>query len=422
MVRDICTKVEKVPVIFLGEVTDGGLEEGQDAWSGAAKYADLRVVEAFRGVPLETKHVVIQLAFLPGMCSPMPYRKGHLTLVFVGRDDHGTLHDGGCTESRLADLASEDLAYVRSYFKGQTKTAIRGSIAANAEPDMVEYLLSAAAAALGGARVTAEAGGKRYTTTSDSRGKYEISGLPAGTYNIGAELDGFTSRDGPFKTRVNARGCAVQDIGLWSNNSVEGFLYTPRGSPVSGLPIFLQKVGQKEKWGEQANSNAQGGFLFERIDPGEYRLIISPNGPTADSPFETFAYRSAISISPKDNLNLGSVILPDPIATHDIRVELTWPDGKPVENHAQLMCSQVGFENAGFPQNTSISSKNGVAVCPALADRSYRIRLVEIGLGLKSVKLSEAREAIIPPGEQTVNLHFQLSPLDAERAHRVLPR
>src|SRR5271166_1900336 len=75
-VRNICERVQEVPVIFLGEVIEGGLERGQDAYQGTAGFAKLRVVERYRGLPKDAKEVVIQLFFIPGMCSPMPYRRG----------------------------------------------------------------------------------------------------------------------------------------------------------------------------------------------------------------------------------------------------------------------------------------------------------------------------------------------------------
>lgn len=127
---DICTRVEKTPVIFLGEVIAGGLDESQNAWEGTAQFARLRIIEAFRGLPANTREVVIDLHFFPGMCSPMTYRKGQRTLVFVGRDQKGHLTDGICTSSRFADDVPTDLAYVRDYFHGLTKPSIRGSISA----------------------------------------------------------------------------------------------------------------------------------------------------------------------------------------------------------------------------------------------------------------------------------------------------
>lgn len=83
-ITNICTRAEKTPVIFLGEVIEGGLEPAEDMWKGTARSARLKVIESFRGLPGDAKEVTISLSFMPGMCSPMPYRRGERTLVFVG--------------------------------------------------------------------------------------------------------------------------------------------------------------------------------------------------------------------------------------------------------------------------------------------------------------------------------------------------
>jgi hypothetical protein len=350
----------------------------------------------------------------------MPYRKGQRTLVFVQRDEQSNLRDGGCTESRFADDVPAELDYVRKYFHGQTMTTIRGSIAPNTEASMVEYLLSTGVAGLSGVRVTAEAGDKVYTATSDSRGNYEFSNVPAGSYKVRAELDGFSSGDKPFNVTVSPKGCAIQDFGLSANNSVEGFVYDPRGSPVSGLSVFLQKEGQKEKWGNQADTTPRGAFLFKRIDPGRYILVISPHGPTADSPFEKYVHSDVLTLTPMSKLQVGSITLPNPVRARDIRIRLTGPDGQPVKD-AYLTCAEVGAED-GYPWSVGISPRNGVATCQALADRSYRVRLERIGSRPSAKKQPPFREAIVPPSTSNIDLHFKLNDQDLERARDATPR
>jgi hypothetical protein len=205
-VRNICERVQDVPVIFLGEVIEGGLEPGQDAWKSTAGFARLRVVERYKGLPRDAKEVAIQLLFIPGMCSPMPYRKGEQTLVFVGRDENGNLHDGGCTESWFAKDLQEDLAYVRRYFKGETSPTIRGRIAANETAHLVDFILDVdKGQPVEGAQVVAEAGGKKRSATTDSHGRYEIAGLTPGTYLVRAEKDGYTSEGGFESLRQGSR-------------------------------------------------------------------------------------------------------------------------------------------------------------------------------------------------------------------------
>ena len=409
-VRDICTRVEEVPVIFLGEVIEGGIEPGKDLWDGTASFAKLRVIEAFRGLPADTHEVTVQLQFMRGMCSPTPYRRGDRTLVFVSRDDQGNLHDGGCTESSLGKWAEKDLEYIRSYFHGKTTTTIRGHIGANSESSMVDYTLSSGGYPVAGALVTAEDAGKKYTAKSDAGGGYEIPNLPPGAYSVHAELAGYIIRESDFNVSVSPRGCVIQDLGLWSSASVRGFVFDPTGSPVRGLKIFLQKDGQKEKFGEESKTGLEGEFAFDEIDPGTYTLIVSPAGATADSPYERHIHPERILITPTSKLDGYSVQVPAPIATRSIRVRITWPDGKPVD-YASLLCSQFGATE--YPQSYGVGSKAGVATCPALADRAYQIRLERVG-PRGSPRLLDAPQAMVPPSSTDVELNFKVSPRDAE--------
>src|SRR5580704_16726191 len=87
------------------------------------------------------------------------------------------------------------------------------------------------------ARVTVEGRGKLRSATTDSHGRYEISGLVPGSYVVRAAKDGYAG-EGEFKVQVNGRGCAIQNLGLFARNSVKGLV----------------------------------------IDPGSYYLVLSPQG------------------------------------------------------------------------------------------------------------------------------------------------
>src|SRR6185295_8241678 len=78
-VLSICELVEKADVIFLGEVIDGGLDPGEDAWSGRPQSATLRIIEAYKGLRTDVREITVALQYLPGMCSPGVYRRGERT-------------------------------------------------------------------------------------------------------------------------------------------------------------------------------------------------------------------------------------------------------------------------------------------------------------------------------------------------------
>jgi len=191
---------------------------------------------------------------------------------------------------------------------------------------MVDYILSVKETLpLAGATVIAEAQGKKYQAVSDANGKYSITGLPGGIFQVHAELSGFENRDRERTVQVNEGSCAVQNFGLWAINAVEGFAYDQNGAPVRGLHVFLRRTGTKEKFGKQATTNIQGAFRFTQIDPGEYSVAVSPAGETADSPYPRTASVAPIQVGPTSTIEAVTLTLPPPIATRNIRIHVTAP-------------------------------------------------------------------------------------------------
>jgi Carboxypeptidase regulatory-like domain len=408
---NICEKVLEVPVIFLGEVIEGGLEPGRDAWDAATSSARLRVVERFKGLPKDAKEVVVQLNFMPGMCSSVPYRKGEQTLVFAARDDEeGLLGDGPCTDSQFAKDVPDELAYVRRYFKGQTSPTIWGRIAANETASLVDFVLDVdKAQPMEGARVTVEGRGKLRSATTDRHGRYEISGLEPGDYVVRGSKDGYAG-EGEFKVQVKGRGCAIQNLGLFARNSVEGRVIDPDGKPVVGVSVYLRKVGEEDTREKLAGTDTQGGFRFEKLNPGSYYLVLSPHGPTPDSPFGARFYGGAESRELAKPIEIAATSVfrgydinsSKALTTRNIRVALTWPDGKPVK-WAYVVCA----EDSEWYRNVGVSSSDdGVAICRVLAGREYRVRVQRVGL--RVVAPSEAREVVAAAGFEDVEVSIQV--------------
>ena len=428
-VLSICELVEKSDVIFLGEVIQGGLDPGEDAWSGRPKSATLRIVEAYKGLRPDVRDVTVSLQYLPGMCSAGAYRLGKRTLAFLRQaGSDGILHDGACSGSRFAEGAAEQIQYVRAYFAGQTQATILGKVAANRLADLASFVLNSPdGTPVQGAQITAEGNGTRLVATTNDRGEYALVGLPPGDYKVSAEKQDY-SKTNPrdlqqqtsFAVKVSARGCATQDLGLWARNSVEGTIRDNVGNPVAGIKVFLQKVnGEPDRYGDEAKTNERGEFRFERIDPREHHLVVSPFGATPDSPYETRFYGGAASRDQAQavNIDAGShlvsmdIDLERRISTRSIRILLEWPDGKPVSN-AFIRCGDAATEQRfhGAAEETS----NGF-VCKALTDRSYRIRATRIGY---NNDLQDTPEMVVPSGDADTSVTIRVGPQDTSAAKR----
>lgn len=313
---------------------------------------------------------------------------------------------------------------MQRYFKGETTTTIWGRIAANEPPEMVNFVLDVEhGQPVQGARVTAEKDSKKYTATTDSRGRYEISGLTSGTYEVQADKDGFRSQ-GSYEVQVRRRECAIQNMGLMTRNSVEGSLLDPEGRPIPNIAVFLEKVGAGDR-GQRRNVTATspaGAFHFEKIDVGTYYLVVSPEGPTPRSPVETRFFGGAtraqaaqIEMNPATELRGYNIHTSKVSSTLDIRVTLTWPNGQPVE-HALVECSDAGSTGRESYLGDVLTDATGVATWHVMTDRPYLVRVRNIGHGRDSLLgLIEARETLVPAGLENWALRLTISDKDFER-------
>lgn len=400
----LCERLDKTQVIFLGEVIEGGVEPGQNPWRSIPGIARLRVVEAFRGLPKDAREVDIDLFFWSGMCSPNPYERGKQVLVFTHFDkERGILADGMCTQSLSHKWLGEDIGRVREYFRGEMKTEIYGRIAPNTNDSSVGYRLdSGDTPPIVGATVVVEGMGKRFRALSDSAGRYFVKGLPGGLYRLRAELAGYDNRGVEPEVSVKQGGCAVQNFGLWTKNSVEGFVFDPNGAPVRNIRVHLQRKGSTEKFGREARTDVRGGFRLNQLDPGEYTAVISPLGATAASPYPRTVLANQLTLGPTSTVDDLVLKLPLPIRTREIRIRTVDRDGSPL-HEGDLTCAQAGKEDEGYPMSRGLNVTPDGAVCRALADRAYRIRLLRVG-NYQAPELPNPPEALVPPGLETAEV------------------
>ena len=405
-VRTLCERLDSTPVVFLGEVISGGVSPGENRWRNSAPSARVKVIEAFRGISAATREMEVKLFFIPGMCAASPYVRGKRVLVFADFEEgRRTLTEGPCTESVFDDSIPDELETVRRYFRGQMKTRIYGRVAPNVDADSVDFALSQNyVLPLPGATVVAEARGKRYQEVSDATGAYSINGLPAGEYQMHAQMDSYEDRDGTVTVRVKKGGCALANFALGTKNSVEGSIMDARGAPVSGLHVFLQQEGLMRQFGEQATTGVRGDFRFTQINPGRHSVVVSPAGETADSPYPRTA-ASLIEVGPDTAVRGVTLIVPPAIPTRNIHIYVSGADGKPLRD-GSITCAQAGKEKEGYPMSQGLRAEPNGATCRALADRPYRVQLVHAGDSRRP--LADPPEAIVAAGGEHVAVYLKV--------------
>jgi protocatechuate 3,4-dioxygenase beta subunit len=131
----------------------------------------------------------------------------------------------------------------------------------------------------------AERGPDRAAVTkasTDYEGRYRLSNVPAGRYNVVAIAPAFIgSNDGmygePGKTVTIAEGETVEkiDFSLTRGGVITGRVTDSEGAPVIGERVQLNQQGGQNRWRNFSSFNP---FMFETDDRGIYRIYGIPAG------------------------------------------------------------------------------------------------------------------------------------------------
>jgi hypothetical protein len=386
----VCYTVERAPVIFIGEVVDGGITSlADDPWFSDVRYARFKVIEAFRGLPRGTATVDVELHLWRGMCAPVPYYRGKRYLVTPAQRD-GIYFDGACFSGQDVDKATDRVQYIRDYFSGKMPANIHGRIATGSDVWLLDYLVSIGQAKLlHGARVTATKGGAEYSTASDTMGKYFLPLPGSGSYIVRTELPPYKIQ--PAKViSVNANGCVIQDFALQVENSISGQVFNEKGEYVEHVKVSL--VDAESQAGPPAAEEwvaGEGHYRFGHVPPARYILAINPDGPVPDFPFGTTYYphtserRSAKVIEIKgyqSDLAGMNLVTGNGVKFRQVTVNVTFTDGTPMRtvvirstllNGANLSSGPQRHVGAGFGTGAGI----GVVKFDAPANLPFRMEV-----------------------------------------------
>jgi hypothetical protein len=327
-----CDAAWGAEAVFVGNVVS------IESSSVGERRVQLAVVEGFRGFQLS--QVTLVTGYGQADCG-YPFQIGESYVVYAHRSPQGQLSTNICSRTRLVRNAPEDLTYLRSL-----ASIPPGSLARVAGRVQLWQLGPNPGGPVPNVTVTARGEGRTLSARADSRGEFELPGLPLGKYEIVARVPaGYESI--PRTVEIHdPRGCGPTILYVRYDGRVAGRVVDRRGVGVRGLPVELVLPADVDKPGGSSNcfqtwTSADGSFELGLVSPGEYVLgfntIVGIDGqrtwPRAFHPGVTEPAGAArITVSAAARVRLRDFVVPDGIRLVTVQGIVVDEAGRPVSD------------------------------------------------------------------------------------------
>jgi hypothetical protein len=227
-------------------------------------------------------------------------------------------------------------------------------------------------------KVLAARGRKVYSGTTDQHGNFEITGLPKGTYRIGADLgEAFAleleGNDEPV--RVEPHGCFEADLTAVNNATISGRITLPAGQKIEGTEV-LARATTGTGSDLTGAADRHGRYEIVGLSPGEYVVGVNlgSNFPTAKAPFPATYYPGTHSLDEAKRFviqgpaHFSDVDISVPVAGEvvNLKIQATFEDGRPAQDQP------IGLSDTGYGiRGGRDTDAQGMASLPVVRGTRY---------------------------------------------------
>lgn len=204
-----CAAFGNASAVFAGTVIEIKSNPRDEAAGGdATRRVTFAVDEAFSGVGGAEASVSTGLG--GGDCG-YPFVRGASYLVYARVRQDGRLHTGICTRTMPAAAAGADVEFLRALARRSSGVTVSGRV--GRPLDKWDESGDRALEPLEGVRVTVVGRAGMREAFTDARGRYELTGLPPGHYEIMLHPpDGLTTDEPKRGGNAADRGCLSADF------------------------------------------------------------------------------------------------------------------------------------------------------------------------------------------------------------------
>ncbi|MBA3818176.1 MAG: carboxypeptidase regulatory-like domain-containing protein, partial [Deltaproteobacteria bacterium] len=110
--------------------------------------------------------------------------------------------------------------------------------------------------------------------TAARDGRYELTGLKAGTFKVEVSSDrGVAPKDG-YKIELAAGATVERDLVMEDAGAIKGVVVDAEGQPVANINVQARPIaGGTWGWGGDHKTDDAGAFSIESLRPGDYRVL-----------------------------------------------------------------------------------------------------------------------------------------------------
>jgi hypothetical protein len=339
--RPTCEEFGSAKAVFIGKVIGAKEQRQARGDDGSTTTYDVgeiyfKVEETFLGV--KGARVVIHSGTGGGDCGYW-FRRGQRYLVYAYGESLEALGTNICTRTRLLANAEEDLEFLRNLPRKGTGARIYGSVAAALKDPKSSAWRTPTP--LEGVTVKIEGPQRTFDAVTDSKGEYELTGLPAGSYKVHAVVPDYYRQDEYWmrKIELNDRGCAREDFFAQNDSGITGHVFKPDGTPLAKANVELMPVEREaiqRLSGDETWADEKGEYELEEVPPGRYLLGINlSSSPDDEQPYPRTFYPGVTDRSRATVIEIGlgqklkdiDIHLPPQAIAHLVRGFVVWPDG-----------------------------------------------------------------------------------------------
>jgi hypothetical protein len=340
-----CEEYWRSEAVFAGKVVKKSafyVEEGE----GDSRYKYQQVLvrfsieRAFKGIAGDEAEIVTGMG--GGDCG-FHFKDGERYVVYAIRNgrDKSRLYAGICNRIKLVAEADEDFAYFRAIPEAGTGGLVYGRVKKLTMP--LSFDNKYQETYLDNIKITIEGNGRRFETTTNKEGYYQVGGLPPGQYNVKADISDGQSSYSQLTVNVVDRGCAARDFYLHVNGQISGRVFDEKDNPLPNIKVDIisakdaQDLSPKGKWGY---TDKDGHYKIDSLPSGDYYLgvgLVGANGNLCPYPrvfmtdFGDAKKPKVVSLQESQKIEDQNIRLPSFTPDLEFEVEVIWPDGSPAE-------------------------------------------------------------------------------------------